>query len=223
MKMEILNGKILNNFNLDKVLIRIADIVNFEGPLLTLYENIENSRLYLIDWVDRDSQFNRWLIYQCHPKTLYKFIKKQISHYDLFISDENQCIKIDIDKNLVWRNPILLNKTNLSKNYQPEKDVFFEECDCPNLAKLNTFVRAKTLQKQENIYVNQLNIQNIETSIPKKIIIYPTKYLTNRTSNFDISNYPDVIANIIDYNMYSHFENKSQRKKELTKKINSYV
>ena len=101
--MRTLNSKPYN-FNLQNSLIRLADIVNFIGPLLTLFENSDDKHLYLLDWVDRDSLFNRWLIYRCTPISLSKFIKKDISHLDLLLSDESYCYTVDIDKNLIWHN-----------------------------------------------------------------------------------------------------------------------
>ena len=72
--METLNGKNIEKINFQNSLIRIADVQNFEGPLLTLFENTLDKHLYLFDWVDRDSQFNRWIVYRCKPNILQKFI-----------------------------------------------------------------------------------------------------------------------------------------------------
>ena len=152
--METLQGKLLTNVELKDSLIRIVDVVNFEGPLLTLFQKTANRHLYLADWVEKDATFNRWLVYRCNPIILDKFMKEQISHYDLFMSDELVCCKIDIDKNLNWHNPVELEKSKLPKNYIPSADVFFEEYDCPNFSKLEQFInQAKDAQKQENLVV----------------------------------------------------------------------
>ena len=152
MKMETLNGKIQSNFQLQNSLVRIVDIVNFEGPLLTLFQNIKNKHLYLLDWVEKDSTYNRWLIYRCEPRTLDRFIRGQISHYDLFMSDELFCFKIDIDKYLNWNFPQKIEKIKLPPSYIPTTDTFFEKCDSPNFRKLEQFInQEKEPQKQENL------------------------------------------------------------------------
>ena len=121
--METLNSKNIERSNLQNSLTRIADVQNFEGPLLTLFENTFENHLYLFDWVDRDSQFNRWLVYRCKPNILQKFIHLEISHYDLLMSDESSCYAIDIDKNIMWHNvqqvkkQIYLNLISLKKKY----------------------------------------------------------------------------------------------------------
>lgn len=183
MTMETLNTNILTNFQLQDLLIRIADIVNFEGPLLTLFQQINNKHLYLFDWVDKNQEFNRWLIYRCNPKMLNRFISGQISHYDLFISDEPFCFKIDIDKNLTWHSPQQIEKKKLPQSYLPVKDDYFDKSDCPNFKKLNQFVnQTNESQKQENLFVsshlfNQENERIVKRytqkkyDLPKQIII----------------------------------------------------
>ena len=164
--MVTLNNITLKNFDLQNYLIRIVDIINFEGPLLSLYKNIKNEHLYLFDWVDRDSNYNRWLIYQTNPDILHKYLKKEISHYDLFIANEQYCKIIDIKRNLIWKNTYLTKKNNIPNSYQPMKDVYFEECDCPNFEKLKRFViSSRASRKQENnvVYTNLLT--NINTKV----------------------------------------------------------
>lgn len=154
MKMETLKSNILDEFKLKNSLNRIVDVVNFEGPLLTLYKDINNRYLYLLDWVDRDSAFNRWLIYRCNSITLDKFIQGKISHQELFLSDENYCYVVDIDKNYIWNNSQEINKRNLPPNYIPVEDAFFEEADCPNFSKLKRFLNEVKVSQKSNISVS---------------------------------------------------------------------
>lgn len=163
--MENLQSSIINDFHLQYSLSRIVDVVNFEGPLLTLYENVINKQLYLLDWVDSDSISNRWLIYCCNPTILDKYIKAEISHKELFMSDEDFCYVVDIDKNFVWNNPKKLDKNSLPLNYIPIEDSFFEESDCPNFSKLERYVNeAKVSQKpNSSVVINhfaEIVIQN---------------------------------------------------------------
>ncbi len=148
--MRTLNSKPYD-IKLQNSLIRLADVVNFEGPLLTLFENSHNKHLYLLDWVDRDSQFNRWLIYRCTPISLNKFIKKTISHLDLLLSNESCCYTVDIDKNLIWHDLQKIEKRNLPDSYFPEPDVFFEAIECPNLPKLTAIIHQSKITKNEKV------------------------------------------------------------------------
>lgn len=191
--METLNNSILSNFNLPNSLIRIVDIINFEGPLLTLYENINNRHLYLVDWVDRDSTSNRWLIYRCNPKMLSKFIDEEISHRELFISDETYCYVIDIDNNFKWNDPRKIIKSQLPEGYIPSKDTYFEECDCPNYDKLSSFINNTRLsQKQENLVISDPLIKGI-------VVISTEKFNIFRNCN--------PFNKII---VFSHFENSKK-------------
>ena len=74
MTMEILKGEIFAHEELQNLLIRVVDLVNIDGPLLTLYLHADK-HLYLLDWVDRDISANRWLIYRTNPLLLNQFVK----------------------------------------------------------------------------------------------------------------------------------------------------
>ena len=138
--MEILKSKINNDLNFQNFLIRIMDVVNFDGPLLTLFEHKETKHIYLLDWIDSDRDYNRWLLFKSNPIVLDKFIKGAISHYDLFMAEEINGYIIDIDTHLNWQNCQVMQKKNLPFNYMPKKDVFFDAYDCPNFARLKTFI-----------------------------------------------------------------------------------
>lgn len=161
--MEILNGKDIEKINFQNSLIRIADVQNFEGPLLTLFENMLDKHLYLFDWVDRDSQYNRWMVYRCKPNILQKFIYSEISHYDLLMSDEAYCNTIDVDKNLNWNNIIIVKKANLPESYFPKKEVFFEKSDCPNFQKIEDFIsQIKINQKKQKALLKKVFSEGLE-------------------------------------------------------------
>jgi hypothetical protein len=164
--METLNGKNIERINFQNSLIRIADVQSFEGPLLTLFENTLDKHLYLFDWVDRDSQFNRWIVYRCKPNILQKFIHSEISHFDLLMSDETYCNTIDIDKNLNWNNLRTIKKTNLPESYLPKKEVFFERPDCPNFQKIEDFInQMKINQKKQKVLLKKVFSEGLDRSL----------------------------------------------------------
>lgn len=147
-KMENLKGKTIAHQEFQNLLIRVADVVNIEGPLLTLFLHT-NRQLYLFDWVDRDTESNRWLIYRTNRALLNRFINKDISHFELLMSDESYVYKIDIDHNLDWHNFQQVAKKSLPNSYLPLKNVYYEQSDCPNYLRLSSFLNPiKNLPKQ---------------------------------------------------------------------------
>ncbi len=216
MKMETLNGEILPNFQLQNSLVRIVDIVNFDGPLLALFQNINNRHLYLLDWVDKDAIFNRWLAYRCNPMVLDKFIREQISHFDLFMSDESFCYKIDIDKNLNWYYPQKIEKINLPSSYIPISDTFFENCDCPNFTKLEHFItHAKESKKQENLVI-----------IPDNYISQPKRFENKNINKLKEYNRTEIISNQIKRIQISQevskYSNINSSKLAISNKLKAY-
>jgi hypothetical protein len=153
MKMEVLNNSIIekNSSVFKNTLVRVVDMLHFEGPLLTLFENPNHKTLYLLDWVDRDASANRWLIYRCNVPTLTKFIKSKISHNRLFFADEPICRVVDIDVNLEWIQLQIIDKKDLPTSYYPAKDAFFEKADCPQFAKLQQFLTTPRTMAKPNI------------------------------------------------------------------------
>ena len=141
--METLKGDTFAHHELQNLLIRVVDLVNIDGPLLTLYLHA-NKHLYLFDWVDRDISANRWLIYQTNPSLLDQFIKCDISHHDLLMGGEPFVFKVDIDKNLNWNSCQIIEKRDLPTDYLPLKDTLFEKEYCSNYQKLWVFVQSES-------------------------------------------------------------------------------
>jgi hypothetical protein len=143
--METLKGDIFAHQELQNLLIRVVDLVNIDGPLLTLYLHADK-HLYLFDWVDRDKTANRWLIYRTNPSLLAQFIKGGISHHDLLMGGESFIFKTDIDKNLNWNSCQIIEKKDLPAGYLPLKDTLFEKAYCSNYQKLWVFIHSESTQ-----------------------------------------------------------------------------
>ena len=154
--MEILtfnNNKQLDTSNF----IRIGDLSHFEGPLLTLFEELNSGHLYLFDWVDRDERYNRWLIYRASPNQLLKFIRNKISHLELFEKrPEKNIYFTDIDAgNKSFNNYGTFKIESLPKAYYPNSDNYFELSDGNNIDKIKTLIISSlSKQKSENEYSN---------------------------------------------------------------------
>lgn len=124
-------------------LVRIGDLVNFEGPLLTLFSDQERKSLYLYDWVDNDHQYNRWLIFQGEPRKILEFVNQRISHYELFATPvEPYYYSVDIDGNLNFTNYRKIMTNQVPQAYYPDRQAFFDPSDCPNLGNIREFLEA---------------------------------------------------------------------------------
>ena len=149
-KMETILGKEIQDFPALKSFIRIGDIENFEGPLLTLFENT-NKRLFLFDWIDNDDTFNRWLVYTPKAENILKYINKQLSHYELIMSVSNDFIIVEIDKNLQIHSAKKVSKNNLPSTYLPDKDAVFDSTDCPHFEKTKVFLEFEIMAQTPSI------------------------------------------------------------------------
>ncbi len=141
-----LNKKIV--FEQQSSYIRIADVMNYEGPLLTLFLNSKDDQLYLLDWFDVGDTYNRWLIYRTTPICIDKYISKKISTLDLFMRGEATCTSVDVDTEYRWTNPQVLIKSEIPSEDLPSKDAFFNKVDCPDLPKLQEFLKSKMAQQR---------------------------------------------------------------------------
>ena len=143
------------NSNLASSLVRLGDLAYFDGPLLVLFQNVRNGRLYLFDWVDRNEKSNRWLIYRVTANILNNFINNKISHLELFNSTPGREYYIaDIEKNQNYNESQLNLLAEVPQNYFPEKDSYFEKLDCNDFDKIQaTILRILTKVKQENEYL----------------------------------------------------------------------
>ena len=62
----------------------ICDLINFEGPFLSLYKDEHSDWLYL--WSDTDGKnTDRWLIFQITRGNLLAYLKKHLSLRELLI------------------------------------------------------------------------------------------------------------------------------------------
>lgn len=184
--MENLKQTSINLENFKKHLLRIVDLINIEGPLLTLFENIKTKDLYLFDWVDSDEQCNRWLIYRGTPEIIQLFVEHKISHADLFLHNESQCYKVDIDFDLHWKNTAMIERSDLPHRYFPDNSIMFEECDCPDASKLRSFID-RVLKMNYRQKTKALKYEPI-SAITTKFHVAPKTLKTNTHSIQLISN-----------------------------------
>lgn len=142
-------------------LVRIGDLSYYEGPLLTLFEELNSGHFYIFDWVDRDMQANRWLIYRVKPSYLLRYIQDEISHLELFINrHSNKVYFTDIDyHNRPFSHYDAFDLECIPHEYFPNTDSFFDTSDCTAFDKIKSAIIASlSKQKQSNEYSKAYSI-----------------------------------------------------------------
>jgi len=135
--------------------IRVGDLSYFEGPQLSLFEELNNGHLYFFDWVDRDQKANRWMIYRVSSKYILQFLSGKISHLELFENRPDEAIYfMDIDiQNKPFFQYVAFQLDNLPDAYVPNNDNFFEFSDCNAFEKIKSvIIDSLSRQKSENEY-----------------------------------------------------------------------
>ncbi|GBC61773.1 hypothetical protein DENIS_2735 [Desulfonema ishimotonii] len=123
--MKKLKGTKLEKFVLKSQLIKVADLIYFDGPLLSHFKN-KNSENYLYYWCDADN-LNRWLIFRVSSQDLTLYLNKEITLYELIINPiDGFLYSVDIDENMEYRNIFMVQPDDLPESYIPEIDSYYE-------------------------------------------------------------------------------------------------
>ncbi len=177
-------------FNKNKVLdtstfVRVGDLSNFEGPLLSLFEESKSGHLYLFDWVDRDQKSNRWLIYRVLPQYLLQFLRCEISHLELFEAKPNRIVFFtDIESNNNLFNYFdSFELLSLVPNYYPNNDNFFDKNECNSFEKIKSVILDSLYrQKNENEYSIDYGMEVSKSTEYKAIFFNPIEKIPNPNS-----------------------------------------
>lgn len=123
--MEPVKGIKLNTFLLKK-LRRIADLIYFDGPLLSHFKN-EDGDSYLYYWCDVDENYNRWLIFRVAEEELKQYLLGKISLREIILDPVDGFVySADIDNDLQYHNVYIIQPADLPETYFPEIDSFYE-------------------------------------------------------------------------------------------------
>lgn len=121
-------------------LIRVGDVINIDGPVLSLFQDIRNKDLYLFDWVDSDDNTNRWLVYKVSAEILNQFLLHRISYKTMFESvNDDSFFYADIinSENI---NYIISHLQFVPEKYKPKKETFFDFNDSTKFDKITAIV-----------------------------------------------------------------------------------
>lgn len=130
-------------------MIKIKDLIYFEGPLLSHFESVYKEN-FLFYWVDTNDTFNRWIIFRTSNELIDDYLEKRKSLYNL-ISDENNgnLYKVDIDSNLDYNNLSIIAFEDIPNSYLPEKNSFY------TFKIINSDAELKSISEKENVGILQ--------------------------------------------------------------------
>ena len=91
-------------------MIKISDLISFEGPLLSHYMTSKGEN-YIFKWLDTDDICNRWMFFRVDINDLQKYISKEISLLTL-VNNCSDCFVyfVDIDSSINYQNILMFQK-----------------------------------------------------------------------------------------------------------------
>ena len=144
---------------------RVGDLINIDGPLLTLFHDRQTDALLVYDWMDNDHFFNRYIIYEVSPKNILSYIGKKITHMDLFNQAKNKVYFFaDIDHRALSEYKIY-RLESLPKEYSHTESNYFSEDYCSDTVNMIISVsRITALQNKSKDYKRSSNVSAMDLS-----------------------------------------------------------
>ena len=104
---------------------KIADLIYFEGPLLSHYVSGKGDD-YLFYWVDRDDSDNRWLVLRVSLADLQKYVGKSMTLRELIKHpNDGYLYSVDVNDDVNYHNVKLVQPSSLPEEYLPEMDSYY--------------------------------------------------------------------------------------------------
>ena len=104
---------------------KIADLICFEGPLLSHYASSKGDD-YLFYWVDRNDRDNRWMVLRVNLASLQKYMAGNVSLLELIDNpNDGYLYLVDVDNSISYYNVKLVQPADLPEDYLPSADSFY--------------------------------------------------------------------------------------------------
>ena len=108
---------------------KLGEFLYYEGSLLSHFVNAKNED-FIMKWVGEKTGFHRWLLFKTNYELLHRFFKGEISDRELVIQNpEEHVYFLDIDQDINWENIIKVKIADLSVDYLPLPDSFYQPGD----------------------------------------------------------------------------------------------
>lgn len=118
----------INGFNIKfdfSKLIKVADLIYFDGPLLSHYMS-EKGENYLFHWVDSDDEYNRWVVLRTDIISIQNYLERKINLRSLTVeANDGFVYSVDIDDDLNYTNIKVVPIEALPDDYIPSEESFY--------------------------------------------------------------------------------------------------
>lgn len=105
---------------------KVADLIYFDGPLLSHYVT-EKGDNYLFYWIDEDDECNRWMVIRTDYDNIKRYINHQITLLDVLTTPtDNIVYTMDVDNAGNYHNFQVHALEDLPEDYLPTSDSFYE-------------------------------------------------------------------------------------------------
>ncbi|MCD4795455.1 MAG: hypothetical protein K8R54_19650 [Bacteroidales bacterium] len=178
-----------------KNLKKVADLIEFEGPILSLFKD-EKQNYFLFYWVDQDNILNRWLIWKIDIPQLKHYINGIISLYEVINSPTKDYIfQVDIDGELNYRNIKFIDIKDISEDYLPEIESFYDTDFLPQIQELIDL-------KEKIFYLESLRKKSLYFTLKPTTSVFSTTISVVEAGNF----LRDISSSFLSFVEFDFFE-----------------
>lgn len=213
--METLKGILLQEFPYSN-LIKVEDIIYYDGPLLSHYID-EHKNNYLYYWLDNNDDFNRWLIILVNHDHLYEYLNGQRNLRSIFIQDYNKtAITIDIDDNVVKQNCLFIKMPDLPEDLLPQENSFYT-FSVPD--SYQSFFEETSSEKD---YLNIMREKSVFFRLESLATAFGKTLTTNDVTNF-LQKFNRSFSSYVEARFIDLYKSKYKTQQALENALNSFL
>lgn len=153
------------NLDLLNNLTRLINIYYYDGPIVVLYNDIRNNDLYIVDWIDHDDIYNRWLVYKVTKEKLLQFLNKQVDELRLF-NMSNEYYIIDVKDEFKFSKLFNIDIDDIPFEYYPVP-IFYDEDNEETTKGLKFILNNLDVRKHNSPIINEIMNEITQKNIIK--------------------------------------------------------